>query len=212
MNPTPDLARRLESLLRFGTIAQVDPGRARCTVTTGGITTEWLPWFALRAGRTQCWNPPTVGEQCLVLAPSGELAGGVVLLGMFSEASPAPSSDPDETLTVYPDGATLRYNHATHAMTIDGIASLVVNASDRITLRAGRELVLDTPQATSTNQHTIEGLLTYLAGLIGHGGSGGGSTITGPITQTGGALSSNGVVLDNHRHPESIGDMTGGPL
>ncbi|WP_148716688.1 phage baseplate assembly protein V [Chitinolyticbacter meiyuanensis] len=210
MNPIPDLARRLESLLRFGTIAQVDHAHARCTVTTGGITTEWLPWLALRAGRTRCWNPPTAGEQCAVLAPSGELAGGLVLVGLFSDGGPAPSSNPDETLTVFPDGATLRYNHATHAMTIDGIASLVVNASDSITLRAGSQVVLDAPQTTSTGQHTIEGLLIYLAGLVGEGG-GAGSVITGPLTQSDGPLTSNGIAFGAHRHPESIGDITGVP-
>ena len=36
-------------------------------------------------------------------------------------------------------------------------------------------------------------------------------TISGPITQSGGALSSNGVVLHTHTHSGDSGGTTGGP-
>jgi len=59
---------------------------------------------------------------------------------------------------------------------------------------------------------TVLGLLTYSAGLAGTGGSPG-TVITGSITQTGGTISSNGVVLDSHTHGGvSTGSgNTGGP-
>ena len=59
---------------------------------------------------------------------------------------------------------------------------------------------------------TVQGLLTYQAGLAGTGG-GAGTVISGSITQTGGTLSSNGIVLATHTHTgvQPGGGNTGGP-
>jgi phage baseplate assembly protein V len=91
---TADLTRRLENLIRAGRIAAVDHATARCRVQTGGLTTAWLPWFTRRAGSTNEWDPVSVGEQCLVLSPSGDPAVGFVLVGLYSDANPATSADP----------------------------------------------------------------------------------------------------------------------
>ncbi|WP_371321803.1 hypothetical protein [Vibrio parahaemolyticus] len=49
--------------------------------------------------------------------------------------------------------------------------------------------------------------------MSGTGGAGGKTTIDGPITQSGGAITSNGVVLHTHTHGgvQSGGSSTGGP-
>ena len=111
-----DIIRRLENLVRPGTIAEVDLAAARCRVKTGGLTTGWLPWFAVRAGTTRDWDPPTVNEQCLVISPSGALEHGFVLLGLFSDANPAPSSSGNICRRTYPDGAVIDYDHANHRL------------------------------------------------------------------------------------------------
>ncbi|EOK5393418.1 phage baseplate assembly protein V [Pseudomonas aeruginosa] len=111
-----DLIRRLENLVRPGTIAEVDLAAARCRVKTGGLTTGWLPWFAVRAGTTRDWDPPTVAEQCLVISPSGAPEHGFVLLGLFSDANPAPSSSGTLCRRTYPDGAVIDYDHANHRL------------------------------------------------------------------------------------------------
>ena len=90
-------------------------------------------------------NPPTVGEQCVLLSPSGEFAGGVVLPGIASNHNPAPDTNPDNTRTEYPDGATADYNHAEHHYIItlpaEGKFSFVVGnttlelRNDGVTLR-----------------------------------------------------------------------------
>lgn len=87
-----DLIRRLENLIRIGTVANVDHGSARCTVDCVGIMTAPLPWITVRAGTDRTWDAPTVGEQVLVLAPSGEMAQAVVLMGLYHEQNPAPAS------------------------------------------------------------------------------------------------------------------------
>lgn len=218
MPQSADLSRRLESLIRTGTIADVDlaarPPVSR--VNSGGLLTHWLPWLTLRAGQTRTWNPPTPGEQCVVLSPSGETGAGLVLLGINSDALPAPSNSAGETLTVYPDGARVRYDHVAGALEVSGIKRARIQASDLVTI--------DCPNTETTGDltvggnlrvkgmATIEQLFSYLAGLSGSGGNSGAPTqISGHIEHSGGALSSNGVVVDDHTHRDSLGGQTSGP-
>ncbi len=107
----PELTRRVENLLRLGTVAEVDHPAARCRVKTGGLLTDWLPWFTRRAGSTNDWDPPSVGEQCLVLSPSGDPAVGFVLVGVYSQANPADSDDPAVHRTEWANGDH-RQHHA----------------------------------------------------------------------------------------------------
>lgn len=227
MDDFADLNRRLESLIRLGTIAQVDHAKARVRVQSGKLNTKWLPWLTLRAGTTREWDPPTIGEQCLLISPSGDPATGVALLGLFSDANPAPSSSPDEHLRDYPDGARIHYNHATGALEATGIKTALVQASDHVTV--------DCPNTTCTGDVLIMGnltvngdtviggmatimkLLSYLSGMSGKPGTGGGKTVIegeiehqGDFTNTG-RVSSNGIVLDTHTHPGDSGGTTGAP-
>lgn len=97
-SPTPqtespyETNRRIENIVRKGTVSAVRLTKpARVRVTAGDNTTDWLPWIALRAGGVnggRTWHPPVVGEQCTVLAPGGDLAQAVVLLGIYSDAMP----------------------------------------------------------------------------------------------------------------------------
>lgn len=186
-----DLARRLANTLRLGTIEQVDHPAARVRVRSGEILTTWLPWFTWRAGATSSWSAPTVGEQVLILAPSGDLAGAVVLPAIYTDAHPAPSNSPTQHVTHYPDGTTISYDHATGQADISGATLVTVHATGAV--------VLDAPITTVTGMLTVEGLLTYQSGLAGTGG-GMGTTITGNITQTGGQITSNGIPLATHTH------------
>jgi phage baseplate assembly protein V len=136
MNPIAELARRLASLMFPGTIAEVDHQAARCRVASGGITTAWLPWFSRRAGATRDWDPPSVGEQCLVLSPGGEPAAGFVLVGLYSQASPAPATAAPLHRREYPDGAVIDYDHESHAatLTLPAGGAITINAPAGITV------------------------------------------------------------------------------
>lgn len=113
-----ELSRRLENLIRIGTIHAVDHAAVRCRVQTGGLLTNWLRWHTPRAGETTTWDPPTVGEQCIVLSPSGEAGQGIVFYGLDSNLIPPPSNSPDEHVVRYPDAAIATYNHATHTLDV----------------------------------------------------------------------------------------------
>lgn len=199
-----DLERRLANQIRLGTIAEIDPPAARVRVQSGQLLTDWIPWLTPRAGATATWSAPTIGEQVLLIAPSGDPAQALALPALYANATPAPSGDPAEHTTHYPDGAVITYNHATHHAAITGIATAEIQATATITLNA--------PLVIATGAFTVQGLLTYQAGLAGTGG-GPGTTITGDLTQTGGQLTSNGITLATHTHGgvRTGGDSTGAP-
>lgn len=144
------LARLLENLIRLGTIAQVDVAAARVRVQTGQLLTAWLPWLAPAAGADREWRPPTVGEQVLLLSPSGVLAQGVVLRGLFSNLIPANGAREGLHRSTYPDGAVIQYDSTAHALvaTIPGDAeitatgSIIASAGEHISLMAGGNIEL----------------------------------------------------------------------
>lgn len=103
--------RRLGGVVRVGRIEELDPkaGRVKARINAD-ILTGWCPWLAPRAGKGAVWWAPEVGEQCLVLAQYGEPDQAVVLVGLFSDAFPPPSDNPEQLVTVFPDGARLAYD------------------------------------------------------------------------------------------------------
>lgn len=207
-----DLIRRIESVLRAGTISAVDLANARCRVSSGGLTTDFLPWFVQRAGNVRTWSPPAVGEQCLVLSPGGDTAAGFVLVGLYSTANPAPEATGDAESTTYPDGAVIRYDHAAHALTatLPGGGTAEITAPAGVTVHSDA-ITLDAPQTTTTGALTVQGLLTFQAGMAGSGtGAGATAVITGGITATE-DVSAGGISLMHHTHPGDSGGTTGAP-
>jgi phage baseplate assembly protein V len=143
-----DINRRLESIVRLGKVSAVDHAAGKCRVKSGGITSGWLPWIERREGTTNDWDPPTVGEECLLLSPSGETASGVVLTGIPSALYPLPSHDENRHARRYPDGATIQYNHAAHRYSIDvpdGGAIVLTIGATTLTL-TGAGVTLATPK------------------------------------------------------------------
>lgn len=151
----------------------------------------------------------------LILSPSGDIAAGFVLGGLFSDAFPAPSSSADEHVCVYPDGAVIRYHHQRQHLEVRGVKTALIQATEYCTI--------DCPEITTTGNLTVGGdlivkgsgtvhqLLSYQGGMAGQGG-GAGTVISGTIQHQGGALSSNGVALDAHVHAgvQTGGDQSGG--
>ncbi len=127
-----DLFRRVENLIRRGKVSalQTDPPRVR--VSFGDAETDWLPWLTQRAGTDRTWWAPSVGEQIVVFAESGDPRNGVVLPGLYQAAHPAPEDDPDIALMEWDDGARASYNRATHTTEIE------LPAAGEFTVRVGK--------------------------------------------------------------------------
>ncbi|WJD60881.1 phage baseplate assembly protein V [Pseudomonas kurunegalensis] len=114
MNDIAELNRLVENLIRLGTIAEVQFSPPRVKVSTGGIMTTWLPWISPRAGADQVWDPPTAGEQVLLFSPSGQLANGVAVTGLFSDKIPANGDRTGLYRRTFADGAVIEYDSEGH--------------------------------------------------------------------------------------------------
>ncbi len=151
----------MENLARLGTVDAVRLSKpARCRVQLGGNTTDWLPWIAGRAAGNQGshWWPPVVGEQCLVIAPGGDLAQGVALLGAYSDAMDAPSDGEGVERTQWSaqDWAEYREGrrtiHTAEAITLEvGDACSFTMEAGSITLRVGAAVFAMTETGITTN-------------------------------------------------------------
>ena len=138
MNSLAELARLIENLIRLGTVAEVQVEPPRVRVKTGNVTTAWRPWFALRAGEDREWDPPTVGEQVILFSPSGNLAQGVALTGLFSDANPANGDREGLHRRTYRDGAVIEYDSiAKHLRaTLPGTAEVIAEGDIDVTSNA----------------------------------------------------------------------------
>ncbi|EHI0582061.1 phage baseplate assembly protein V [Citrobacter youngae] len=203
-----ELARAIRNLIRSGVVTEVDTVQGLCRVQSGGIQTTWLNWLTTRAGRSRTWWAPSVGEQVLLLAIGGELDTAFVLPGIFSDDNSAPSASADAWHVVFPDGAVMEYEPETSALTVTGIKTADVTASESLTatvplvlVKASTSITLDTPEVICTNKLTTATLEVQKGG-----------TMKGNIEHTGGSLSSNGRVLHTHKHPGDSGGQTGAPI
>lgn len=139
MNDYAALSRLLENLIRFGVIAAVQMEPPRVQVTTGKLTTAWLPWLALRAGSDREWDPPTVDEQVILLSPSGQLANGIVVTGVFSDHIPANGNRAGLHRRTYSDGTVIEYDSVAHHLN----ATLVDGGTTNLISTGGINLVGD---------------------------------------------------------------------
>lgn len=170
-----DILRRLENQIRYGTIAAVDHQAARCTVSTGGLSVPNLPWLAQRAGSSLDWDPPSVGEQCILFSPSGEPALGVALVGLFSQQRPAPSNSATVRRRKYPDGAVIDYDHATSTLT----ATLPEGGKAKLVAPGGVTILgnVDITGTVTVSEDVIAAGISLVSHV--HGGVQGGPSKTG---------------------------------
>ncbi|WGS50847.1 phage baseplate assembly protein V [Paraburkholderia sp. D15] len=218
-----EVDRLIASIVQAGFIESVQYDPPRCRVRSGEWVSALLPWKTFAAGRVRTWCPPSVGEQAVVLAPSGTLAGAFVLAGFYSDThGGANGHSASLTATDWPDGAHEHYDHEAHEYVF------AVPAGGRIVFRIGdtqmeltaqgitqrtQKLLVDAPDSTFTGNSTTEKRLTFQGGMTGSNAAGGpASEIDGEAHFTG-EVTSQGVSLPKHRHMTGAeGAPTSDPL
>ena len=211
----PDIAelhRLIQNLIRLGTIAQVARGRARVRLSPK-LTTTWLRWVTPRAGDARTWWAPSVGEQVTVLSPGGNLAAGVIVPSIYSDAYPAPTDNSALHTTHYPDGAVVQYDHAAHALTANLPGGTATVTAVHVTI--------DAPDTTCTgNLHVahnlvVDGMSSLNAGMAVLPGAEGGAAahIMGTLEASDDVVSGP-ISLRGHAHEKVKRgeDTSGGPV
>lgn len=191
-----DLQKRIDNLLRLGTVHEVKGNL--CRVKSGNILTDWRPYFTRRAGTAKTSWRPTPGEQVMLLSPSGELANAYILPALYSDEHPEPDDHASRHRTVYQDEAVIEYDPEAGALNATGIKTATVQASEQV--------LIDVPNAKFTGNVEVEKKLTVKQG----------AQVEGAITHNGKLTNKGGVNIDNiefgtHRHPVGTPN-TGAPI
>lgn len=205
-----EMDRRVANILRQGTVVALDETNARVQVEVDDeLTTDWLPWFSGKAGKSSEWSPPEVGEQVMILSPSGELAQGWVMRGTYKDDAPHPAgATKTQHITLYEDGSKVVYDLATKAMTVFCVGDVNVQAIGSINLLAATQLNLNATDINIIATGTLA-LAAPSIGIVGSIGLDGDGDWTGNINHHDGHITSNGIVVDTHKH---TGVQTGGGL
>lgn len=199
-----ELTRRIDNLLRIGTVAEVKGNL--CRVKTGELLTQFRPFFTRRAGTAKTSWRPTVGEQVMLLSLSGDLTNAYILPALYSDENPEPDDNANRERTVYPDGAVIEYDPDTSALKVTGIKTANVQASERVTI--------DCPNSEFTGNVLVKKKLTVeqgakVTGAIDHSGK---LTSNGGMAITGGA-NIDGINFGTHKHGgvDTGSGTSGGP-
>lgn len=128
---TTDHARKLASAIRYGVVKEVDYQRAmlRAEVAGGDIISDWVPWFTMRAGADRFWWAPEPGEVVLLLSPDGEMANGLAIPGIVSNANQNAARPSVARMTIA-DGTVIEYDRKAHQLKLQVKADDVEEPDD----------------------------------------------------------------------------------
>ena len=140
--------RRLHNIATIGTVTHIDAELALMRLTIGDNVTDWVNIPTIAAGQVRVWRCPSVGEQYLLVSPSGELANAIPVMSLYSDHHPSPSTDPNEI--------RIRYNDSDFC-SIDVVKSQLTMHINQITNQAATRIVLDTPNTTLTGDLQVNG-------------------------------------------------------
>lgn len=181
--------------LEYGEVSAVDYKHCRIRVRLDdrdGVQSYWLNVPQQHTQGTKS-RPlmPELGEQVAVLLDADGV-GGVYLGGVYSTAEPPPVVDQDTDYVRFSDGTVVTYDRAAHAMLVDCVGSIEAEAATTVTVKAGAQVLVQSPRVTLDTSETILTGDLKVAGLV---------EITGAVAlgaglQAEGDIKTKGKVLD----------------
>lgn len=177
--PAAEHDRMLAGMMMPCEVVAVDLGASppKCRVTNGEWTSAWVKWHSQGAGKARHFRAPSIGEQGMLISPSGNPALGTFVPGLYSGAGAAPDNRDHVEVWKFDDGGSLVYDWQAKTYTIDV-------PSGEVLIKVGASQVSVTDNAIS------------LTGIV---------SITGTLAVTGN-ITSGGSIIDtlgntpNHKH------------
>lgn len=164
-----DIPAQVSNMLRCGAVIQVrtEPQPA-ARVQTGEIQTDWIPWLERRLGPNgRTWHAPGEGEQVLLACPDGDISQAIILGSLAQTAYPHPADAQHVERSVYPDGSSVEFDHATSTLTVTAAEGQVVVHCQRAEVHASAAVMLDTPTTHTTGSLTADGNVSAGTGATG---------------------------------------------
>jgi phage baseplate assembly protein V len=130
-----EILRIIQNLICYGKVVEADYPNEVVKVEISGRESAWLRWAENSAAGDRSWDAPEIGEQVVVLCPSGNPANGIIAGALFRNAARAPANDVDITRRVHGDGMVIehdRKNKITRINALDSEGTLVLEAKNII--------------------------------------------------------------------------------
>ncbi|AYX85348.1 phage baseplate assembly protein V [Acinetobacter baumannii] len=223
-----DINRRLENLIRFGTIKTVNPSKPipLVTVDLDDIVTPEIRFFNARSGDDSTWDPPSLDEEVMVISPCGEIGPtSVVFYGLYNNEHPSPSDDLNRKIRVFADGCVIAYDVAAHHLSaiLPPMGTIEVTANGGVTVNANGGVTINANDGLTIT--AVSGGTTHNGNLLINGSSvtTGNNTVQGSQLVQGsshskGDFSTEGDVKAgsisqlHHKHLGDSGGTTGEPI
>ncbi|MCH7317943.1 phage baseplate assembly protein V [Acinetobacter sp. ANC 5659] len=205
-----DINRRLENIVRFGTIKTLNPTKPipRVTVNLGDIETPEIRCLNIRSGDDTTWDMPSIDEECVVISPCGDIGPtSFVLYGFYNEKNPSPSDNLNKKIRMFADGCVIAYDISAHHL------SAILPSGGKATISADGGV-------TVNGDTTINGNLQIngSTAMTGNNTVGGSQLVQGSSHSTGSFsteadVKAGEISLKTHRTTgvQSGGDISGGP-
>ncbi|HAV5431525.1 TPA: phage baseplate assembly protein V [Acinetobacter baumannii] len=191
-----DINRRLENIVRFGTIKTLNPSKPipRVTVNLGDIETPEIRCLNIRSGDDTTWDMPSENEECVVISPCGDIGPtSFVLYGFYNDNNPSPSDDLNQKIRMFSDGCVIAYDVATHHLsailpptgTVELTANggVTVNANGGVTVNANGGLTINAVSGGTTHNGNL--LINGSSVTTGNNTVGGSQLVQGSSHSTG---------------------------
>ena len=202
-----DANRRLENIVRFGTIKTINPSKPipRVIVNLGDIETPEIRCLNIRSGADSTWDMPSENEECVVISPCGDIGPtSFVLYGFYNDDHPAPSDDLNKKIRMFADGCVIAYDVSAHHL-----SAVLPNGGTAVLTADGG--------VTVNGDTTINGNLQVngSTAMTGNNTVGGSQLVQGSSHSSGtfssdGDVTASGISLTGHTHPGDSGGTTGG--
>lgn len=172
--------------LQFGTVAEIDDKKHAVRAVLPALEnlqTDWLPVITLGAGGNQFYCLPDVGALVVCLLDArGE--NGACLGAIYNDSDPVPATSRDLHVLQYANGTRIEHDRST--------GNVLIKTNGLVTVDA---------DCVVKKTLTVNGLLTYTAGMAGSGGGASAATIIGSLKATGDITAGN-ISVQNHTHME----------
>nr|BFD39969.1 phage baseplate assembly protein V [Pseudomonas sp. FFPRI_1] len=170
--------RMLAGLIIPCSVIGVDLASARVRVSDGaGWTSAWVRWHSQAAGKARHWRAPSLGEQGVLISPSGEPAQGTFVPGLYGDAGAAPDNREHVEVWRFDDGGSLVYDWQAKRYSISlpsGTVSIQVGDSSAVVTDSAITGRADS--ITLTGAITLNGDVQINGASLKHNGVNVGST------------------------------------
>ena len=192
-----------------------------CRVSDGEWTSAWVRWHSIAAGAARHWRAPSIGEQGVLISPSGDPASGTFVPGLYGDAGNAPDDRDHVEVWSFPDGGSLIYDWKAKRYSIalpTGTVEIVVGGTiaeitdSKVTVTAGAiglvgPTTVDGPLTVNGPATIAQALaVTGAAALNGGATMSGGSTSVAGELEIGGGLNVAGDIFSGGRITDTMGN------